>query len=199
MNAYHQLVSGILIALAGLFTFVIYSSSFSFSSRRIARVGVMLSMALVAGLVESFIPSAFIPGIRLGLANVVILFALYVFGYGEAFIIALLKAILVAILRGSFFSMGGYMALAGTMLSFLVMALLRLLLQKLSVIGVSIFGSLSHVFGQVFVAYIYVGPAIWGYLPWLLLFSFGSGILTGVLCFLLLKRRGLLAYLGKKK
>ena len=193
----HALVSGILIAFALLGGFALASRESEFGPRRIARLGVLLSMALVCAILEGFIPGIILPGMRLGLANVVLLFVLYVYGFKDGLLLAVLKAVLAGALRGSLFSMGGYMALMGTLLSFFGMALLHYTIRRLSVIGVSIAGALLHVCGQILVAYWFLGEAILGYLPWLLLFAFASGTLVGILVHVLLKRERLVAYLKK--
>ena len=193
----HHIVSGILLAGALLVTFALLRDDHQFGTRRIARLGILLAMALVAGLLESFIPGFLLPGMRLGLANIVLLFVLVVFGFYDGLILAVLKAVIVSLLRGSFLSMGGMMALAGTLLSFLGMALLHALWKKCSLIGVSIFGALLHVFGQIVVAYFYMGVGVWAYLPWLLLVSFGTGAFVGVIVTVLKRRTSFITYMSK--
>ena len=186
----HAIVSGLLFAIALFITFTVLprTSPSNFSTRKIARLGVLLSASLILGLIESFIPPLVLPGMRIGLANIAILLVLYIYGPKEGFLVAMLKAVLVGLLRGSLFSMGGYMALAGTFLSFVVMALLHFLIKKMSIVGISLAGSLTHVLGQIGVAYLFLGKAILGYLPWLLLIAFITGILIGLTSGVLLKR-----------
>ena len=186
----HAIVSGLLFAIALFITFMVLprTSPSNFSTRKIARLGVLLSASLILGLIESFIPPLVLPGMRIGLANIAILLVLYIYGPKEGFLVAMLKAVLVGLLRGSLFSMGGYMALAGTFLSFVVMALLHFLIKKMSIVGISLAGSLTHVLGQIGVAYLFLGEAILGYLPWLLLIAFITGILIGLTSGVLLKR-----------
>ena len=193
----HHLVSGLLFALVFLVTFALLRNDHQFGTRRIARLGVLLALALVAGLVESLIPGFILPGFRLGLANIVLLFVLVTFGFYDGLVLAVLKAVLVSVLRGSFLSMGGLMALSGTLLSFLGMAYLHYLWKKCSLIGISIFGALLHVIGQIVVAYFFMGPAIWGYLPWLMLASFATGAFVGVIVTILIRRTSFLHLLGK--
>ena len=180
--------SSFLIVTMVLTFLLLHRGASSFSTRKIARLGVLLSLALIFGVLESFLPTAFLPGFRLGLANVAIVLVLYLYGAKDGLIVALSKAVLVSILRGSVFSMGGAMALAGTLLSFLGMALLHALIKKMSVIGISLSGALLHVLGQIAVAYLFLGSPILGYLPWLLLLSFGTGIGVGLICYAILRR-----------
>lgn len=193
----HAIVSGLLFAFALTITFLLLpkTDGSSLSTRKVARLGLLLSLALVLGLVESFLPPVLLPGMRLGLANIAILLVLYLYGTKDGFMVAILKAVLVGLLRGSLLSMGGYMALAGTLLSFLGMALLHFIFKKMSIIGVSLSGALLHVLGQIGVAYLFLGAPILGYLPWLLLLAFVTGTMVGLVSRLLLKRTRFVAYL----
>ncbi|MBQ7242688.1 MAG: Gx transporter family protein [Bacilli bacterium] len=194
MNVYLILASILfLLGLPPLFSLLFEGGDFG--ARRVARVGVMLALALVLGYMESFLPELFLPGMRLGLANVAILMILYVYGFKEGLFVAVLKAVLVSMLRGNFLAMGGWMAFAGTLLSFLGMALLHFLFKRASIFAVSIFGALLHVSAQVAVSYLYLGQGVWGYLPYLALFSFASGAAVALLCSLLLRHKALLSYL----
>ena len=190
-------VSGIFMLL-GLFGLVFcYEHKERKGSSNVAKIGVMLSLALVFGIVESFLPDIIVPGVRLGLANVVILFVLYVYGFKVGLGVAVGKALLVSLLRGSFFSMGGFMALSGTLLSFLGMSLLHFLWKNCSPIGVSILGSLLHILGQILVGMAYVGVPILGYLVYLLLIGFVTGAFIGALILALTRNKSLLSYLRK--
>ena len=194
----HRVVFAALLLGAVIFTSFIGYEKRNNNARDVAHIGVMLALALVFGILESFLPDFLLPGMRIGLANVVTLFVLYVYGFKKALAIALLKALLVSMMRGNFLSMGGYMALTGSLLSVLGMGLLRVLWKNCSVFGVSIFGALLHVLGQIVIALIYLGTPILGYLPYLLLMAFGTGALVGGLVFLLQKNQALKRYLSAK-
>lgn len=194
----HAIVSGLLFAIALFITFLIFpKGDSSLSTRKIAKLGVLLSIALILGLLESFLPPIFLPGMRLGLANISILLVLYLCGIRDGFLVAILKAILVGLLRGSLFSMGGYMALAGTFLSFVIMAILHFAFKQMSIIGISLTGSLFHVLGQIGVAYLFLGNPILGYLPWLLFIAFFTGIGIGLITKIILMRTRFVTYLKK--
>ena len=194
--AVQMLVASTILIVTMVLTFLLLrKGASSFSTRKIARLGILLSLALIFGVLESFLPTAFLPGFRLGLANVAIVLVLYLYGAKDGFVVALSKAVLVSILRGSLFSMGGAMALAGTLLSFAGMALLHTLIKKMSVIGISLSGALLHVLGQIGVAYLFLGTPILAYLPWLLLLSFGTGIGVGLLCYAILRRTKFITHL----
>ena len=198
MNDGYLLLAGILFAAALFLTAVLYGSRRDKAEVKVARIGVLLSLALVLGLLESFLPDFLLPGMRLGLANIAVLLVLYVYGFKEGLSIAIMKALLVSMLRGSMFSMGGLMALTGTFLSYLGMAGLHYAIRRCSIIGVSILGSLLHVSGQILVAWAYLGRAAWGYLPWLLLVGFLTGALVGFVTLALTKNKALLRYLNPK-
>lgn len=121
---------------------------------KVAYMGLFLSLALICGYVESLIPFYFgVPGIKLGLTNIVVVMVLYCIGTKEAFGISVLRIILAGFLFGNMFSI--IYSLAGGILSFLVMYLLKKC-TKLKVISVSVAGGISHNIGQLIVAAIVV-------------------------------------------
>jgi len=195
MNDPYLVLGGILLAILVLLTFLLLDRGETMSTRKVARLGVLLALALILGLLESLLPPFLLPGMRLGLANIMILIILGAYGGKDAILISVLKALLVSLLRGSFLSMGGWMALAGSLLSALGMVILHALWKKGSYFIVSVFGALLHVFAQLCVAYIYLGVGVWGYAPYLLLASFVSGLFIGLIATILLRRNHVLAYL----
>lgn len=151
---------------------------------KIALLGVLLAATIVVGILESFIPSFTIPGIKLGFANIIILVTLYEVGIVEAVLIDLLKVLIVSLVRGSFLSMGFFMSLTGAVLSLGIMILLSKLFKKFSIIGVSVLGSIFHVTGQIIIAMIYMSSAyVVYYLPIIGL----AAIVTGVIVALIAK------------
>ena len=117
---------------------------------KVAYMGLFLSLALICGYVESLIPFYFgVPGVKLGLTNVVIVTVLYCVGAKEAFGISVLRVILSGFLFGNAFSI--LYSLGGGILSFLVMYLLKKT-KKLKVVSVSVTGGISHNIGQLLVA-----------------------------------------------
>lgn len=157
-----------------------------YSIHKIAFLSVMLALAIVLGYVESFIPT-WIPGVRLGLANLVVLILLYSCPFYEAFIISILRVFIVALLRGTIFQMPFYMSLAGAVCSYLIMCLAYFLFEKklhfLTIYGVSLLGAFIHSLAQVAVAAIFVehGFTTFYYFPFIVLFSMASGLLTSFL------------------
>ena len=156
--------------------------------QKMALLGVLTAGAIVIAILESFIPSVGIPGVKLGLANIVILIILYELGIVEAIVVNLLRVLVVGLVRGTFLSMGFLMSLTGAVLSLGIMILFYLLIKKLSIIGVSVIGSLFHVTGQILIAMIFLGTAyIFLYLPVIAVSAIITGVFVGIVAQLIIK------------
>lgn len=144
--------------------------------RRVALCGMMVALAFILSYVEHLIPFNFgIPGVKLGLANLVVLLALYTLDLRDAFVIAVIRIILTGLTFGGLFSM--LYSLAGGLLSFLLMAFLSRK-KLLGTTGVSICGGIAHNVGQLLVAMCVLETSnVWYYFPVLLI----SGAVTGTL------------------
>lgn len=146
-------------------------------TRRIALCAVLISCALALSYMERFIPLQMIvplPGIKLGLANIVTLIALYTLGFADALVILVLRCVIASLFGGGF--TGLLFSLAGGMLSVLVMGG-AMRLPIFSVYGVSILGAAAHGTGQIGMAMLMMRSVYIGaYLPWLLL----TGLFTGM-------------------
>lgn len=113
-------------------------------------MGLFLALALICSYVESLIPFYFgVPGVKLGLTNIVVVMALYCIGAKEAFLISVLRILLAGFLFGNMF--GILYSLAGGLLSFGIMLLLKKT-GKFRIISVSVAGGVSHNMGQLVVA-----------------------------------------------
>ena len=155
---------------------------------KIALLGVLTAAAIVIAILESFIPSVGIPGVKLGLANIVILIILYELGILEAVIVNLLRVLVVSFARGTFLSMGFLMSLTGAVMSLGIMILFYVLVKKFSIIGVSVIGSTFHVAGQILIAMIYLGTAyIVLYLPVIAISAIITGVFVGITARLIIK------------
>ena len=160
----------------------------SMKVQKIALLGVLLAVTIVIAILESFIPSFTIPGIKLGFANIIILVTLYEVGIWEAAFINLVRVLIVSLVRGTFLSMGFFMSLTGAFLSLGVMILFYLLIKKFSIIGVSVIGSLFHVIGQILIAMIYMGSVyVVYYLPIIGISAVITGILVGFIARAIIK------------
>ena len=158
------------------------------SVRKITIYALFLALSTLLGYVESLIPLPFLPpGVHLGLANACFLLLLLHFPCYEVFLIDVGRVFLVALLRGTFLSMGFAMSAAGAVLSFAAMALSTNLLRKwLSPFGHSLLGSTFHAVGQIAAGCLYLGTwQIATYLPLLLLLNCLSSALVGGLVTLL--------------
>lgn len=142
--------------------------------KHIAYFGLLLTLSLILSYVESLIPIfVSVPGVKLGLANLVVLICLYSFPAKYTFMISGMRVLLAGVLFGSVFSI--LYSLAGAFLSLVVMLVAKKNL-KLGILGVSVLGGVFHNVGQLLVAMAVVSNHRIGYLfPYLLL----SGILTG--------------------
>jgi heptaprenyl diphosphate synthase len=156
--------------------------------QKMALLGVLTAAAIVIAILESFIPSIGIPGVKMGLANIVILIILYELGIWEAGVVNLLRVLVVSLVRGTFLSMGFLMSLTGAALSFGIMVLFYLLIKKFSIIGVSVIGSVFHVTGQIIIAMIFLGSAyIFLYLPIIAISAIITGVFVGITAKLIIK------------
>lgn len=150
-------------------------------THRIVLIAMLTAFAIVIAFFESLIPSIGIPGVKLGLANIIILITLNEIGVVEAIFINVVRVLIVALARGTFLSMGFFMSLSGAFLSLGIMIIFCLLIKKFSVIGVSVIGSIFHVFGQILIAMIYLNSAyIFYYLPIIAISAIITGVLVGV-------------------
>lgn len=143
-------------------------------------MGVFLALALILSYVESLIPFYFgIPGVKLGLANLIVVIMLYAVGAKEAFAISMLRILLSGFLFGNLFSI--LYSFAGGILSFLVMWLVKRT-GKFHVMSVSICGGITHNIGQILVASVIVETySIFYYIPVLLIAGLITGMLIGVI------------------
>ena len=157
-------------------------------TQKITLLGVLTAGAIIIGIIESFIPSIGIPGVKLGLANIVILVILYEIGVGEAIAVDLSRVFLVGILRGTLFSMGFLMSLTGAVFSLGIMILFRLVVKKFSVVGVSVVGSIFHVTGQILIAMLYLSTVyVIYYLPFIGVSAIITGVFVGITALLIIK------------
>lgn len=147
---------------------------------KIAYWGVFLALALVCSYVESLIPISFgIPGVKLGLTNIVVILMLYTIGARDAILISVLRIVLAGFMFGNAFSI--IYSLAGGILSFVVMLLLKNT-GKLKILSISTAGGISHNVGQLIVAALVVeNYNILFYVPVLIIAGIITGFLIGLL------------------
>lgn len=153
--------------------------------KKTALLGFLLALSLILSYIESILPfSVGIPGIKLGLPNLVVILLLYVYSAKEAFTVNLLRILLSGFLFGNLYSI--LYALAGAFCSFCLMLFLRKA-KCFSIVGVSIGGGVFHNIGQILVAVFVVdtfAPAF--YLPFLIIAGAVTGFLIGIVALRLL-------------
>lgn len=126
--------------------------------RKTAFMGVFLALAMICSYIEMLIPFDFgIPGVKLGLTNIVVVLMLYSIGTKEAFCVSVIRIFLVGILFGNL--IGILYSLGGGILSFLVMALLKKG-NHLGCISVSVAGGIAHNIGQILIAALVVSLCV---------------------------------------
>lgn len=151
--------------------------------KKFTRLSMFLALSVVLNLIESIIPlfNGIIPGLKLGLANIIILYVLYIYGFKESIYLSIVRVFLVGILKTGLFSITFFFSLSGAILSLFFMFLVKKL-TKLSIVGVSIVGSIMHSVGQILIAILILNTkSILFYLPWLLILSIPTGIITGLI------------------
>lgn len=157
------------------------------NTKKLAALAVTVALAMVLSFLESRIPAfVAIPGIKVGLANIAVIFTLYKFGTVDAITVSTVRVLLVSLLFGSVVSL--WYSLAGAVLSLSLMIVLKKL-TALSPITVSVVGGVTHNIAQIGVACLLLETNVIAYyLPFLLLSGTVAGIAVGVAGSLLIKR-----------
>ena len=149
------------------------------TNQRIALCGLLVSLMLVLGYIESLIPvPTVVPGIKLGLSNGVLLFALYLLDIPTAFVLMVLKVVLSGLLFGGVSAM--MYAFAGGLVSMIAMSLLSRV-KGIHPVTVSMVGGVAHNVGQVGLAMVMLHTSqLMYYMAILMLVGLGTGAVTGV-------------------
>ena len=148
--------------------------------KNVARYALLVALAMVLSWLESLVPvAAAVPGMKLALTNLVVIFALYRLSERDAAAISLVRVVLVSLTFGNAYSFA--YSLAGAVLSFAVMAVLKRT-GRFSIVGVSVAGGVCHNIGQILVAMAVLGTArlAW-YLPPLLVSGTAAGVAIGLI------------------
>ena len=150
-------------------------------TRDITEIAILTSICAVISILESLFTfiGDIVPGLKLGLANIVIIFALYEYDFKTAFLVSIIRVLIVALLRTGF-GINFFFSLSGAIFSIIFMYIFKK--TRLSIIGVSIIGSVFHSIGQVLVGMLLLDNYnVIYYLPYLLLFSIPTGIVIGII------------------
>lgn len=154
---------------------------------KVAYFGVFTALAIIFSYVESLIPIHFgIPGVKLGLANLIIVIALYKMSIKEAYILSIVRIVLAGFMFGNLFAI--FYSLAGGMLSLTIMYVLKRV-GKFSVFGISIAGGVFHNVGQlIMAAFVLESISIGYYFPVLLISGLVTGFVIGLISNEMMKR-----------
>ena len=153
---------------------------------RVATLSLLTTLALMFSYIEAMIPAPGPPGVKLGIANIVIVICLYRFSASEAAAVNLLRVALAGLLFTGLF--GALYSAAGAVLSLIGMALLKKT-NLFSMAGVSMAGGVLHNLGQLIVAaFLVEEAAIFYYFPLLLFSGIASGLLTGIIATLVARK-----------
>lgn len=150
--------------------------------KKTAMLGVLGALALVLSFAESMImpQTSFLPlGAKPGLSNIVVMFATDTMGFFSGLYIVLLKAAFALVTRGG---TAGLMSFSGGILSLAVIYLmLKINNKNVTLVGIGVLSSCTHNLGQVIVSCVLTGtPALMNYLPFLIIFGIGTGLVTGL-------------------
>ena len=153
------------------------------NTRRLVLLALFIAMASVLHVVESWLPLPLpVPGIKLGLANIISLIIIVMYGWRDAIYVAVLRVILASLFGGIFLGPAFAMSLGGAIVSIAFMNYAYLHCHPtFSIIGISIIGAVIHNVVQIMVAATLVSSVslLW-YLPYLILFALPTGIVTGM-------------------
>ena len=155
--------------------------------KKTAYLGVFASLAIIFGYLESLIPFHIgIPGVKLGIANIITVVMLYKMGVKEAGIVTIVRVLVVGFLFSNAFSI--IYSLAGCFLSLVTMFLLKKR-ECFSIYGISMAGGVAHNVGQIAMAsFVMETGSIWYYLPVLLISGVLTGLVIGIVSGEMLKR-----------
>jgi len=150
--------------------------------RRQIFLALFIALAVALNTIEFLLPSP-APWFRLGFANILTLVALYLFGCRAAWVVALTRIFIGALLLGRLFSPGFFLSLGGGLVATALMTGGRTLAgDRLGPIGASLLGAAGHASGQLLIAWLLLvrHAGLWTLYPALLLFALGAGLLNGV-------------------
>ncbi len=157
------------------------------NTRKMTILAMLIAISMVLSYLESFLPQMFIaPGMKLGLANIPVIFTMYKGKLSDAVIVSAVRVFLIAMIFQSFYSF--LFSFSGALFSILLMYLCRRS-GIFSVAGVSVTGGVAHNIGQIAVAALVIRtPGLLYYLPVLIIAGIIAGMLIGLISAVLIKR-----------
>ncbi|MGN0509007.1 MAG: Gx transporter family protein [Oscillospiraceae bacterium] len=157
------------------------------NAKKLTQLAMLTGIALIIFVIELQIPNPFpIPGIKLGLANIITVYAVYHFRAGEVIMIVFCRIFLASIFSGNITALA--YSFAGSVMCLAGMLLLRKVIDRNHIWLASIFGAVLHNIGQIMIAVLIIGKSVLVYLPFLLVSGCLAGSFTGV-CTQLISQR----------
>ena len=157
------------------------------NKQKIVNISLFVALASVLQIMESVFPHP-IPGLKLGLANIITLVTLILYGFKESIQVAIYRTLLSSFIMGSFLTPGFILSITGSITSTIVMWIiynlsLKNYKPKFSIIGISIFGAITHNFTQLAIVYFFLAKhnSILWFLPWLGIGGIIMGYITGLI------------------
>lgn len=151
--------------------------------QKVVRLSMFIALAIVLNIFESYVPiiNLNIPGVKVGLANIVILSVFYLYGFKEAIYVSIIRIFVVGILRTGLFSTAFLFSLSGSIISLCAMYIVKKV-KVFSIVGVSIVGSIFHSIGQIIMAYFLLKNInVMYYLPFIIIISIVTGVVIGII------------------
>lgn len=150
-------------------------------TKRLTTLAILLAISIVLSIVESMLPVIPVPGVKLGLANVVTLLILFLYGDKDALTLLVLRIVLVGLLRGNIFSVTFFLSFSGGMAAYVMMWTFKHL-NRFSPVGISIMGAFGHSVGQIAMAiFLIERRELLLYFPYILVLSVITGVFTGLI------------------
>lgn len=148
------------------------------NAKKLTQLAMLTALALIIFIIELQIPNPFpIPGIKLGLANIITVYALYNYRAGEVMMIVFVRIFLAAVFSGNMMAL--LYSFAGSVLCLIGMLFIKKIVDKKHIWIASVFGALLHNIGQITVAVTIMGFGVLAYLPFLLVSGCLAGAFTG--------------------
>ncbi|NLJ70165.1 MAG: Gx transporter family protein [Clostridiaceae bacterium] len=155
-------------------------------TKRITLLAMLIALSMVLSYLESLLPQVYIvPGIKIGLANIPVMFAIFKLKPSDALLISGIRIFLLAILFRNFLSF--IFSITGGLMSIAFMLLFKKM-KTFSIMGISVIGGVAHNLGQILIAVFVVNtPGLLFYLPILIIAGTLAGIVIGLICNLLVE------------
>jgi heptaprenyl diphosphate synthase len=162
--------------------------------RLLIRLSLFVSLASVLQIFETFLMPPVLPGLKIGLANVITVILLYKYSWKYAVFVSVMRTIVSSLFLGTFLTPSFVLSFSGALISSIVMILIIFipyLSRAFSIFGVSVIGSIAHTFTQFIISYyLFIKHSgVFYFLPILLIISIISGLITGYISYKVLGKQ----------